>query len=73
MKRKWLVDIRKSQGYTQQDIADKAGVHRSTYSQYEQGIRNPSITSAKKVANALGFRWENFFEETRCEKNHTIA
>ena len=36
-----LKALRLSNGYTQQDLATKVGVHKQTISQYERGVRKP--------------------------------
>ena len=60
--RKWLQKVRKNQGYTQQQIACLAKIERSFYSQIETGKRDPSVTTAKKIAYILKFDWTRFFE-----------
>lgn len=35
---------------TKKEVASKIGIHESTYSSIENGTRNPSLTSAKKIA-----------------------
>ena len=35
--------LRKQNGYTQQQVADKVNVSRSAYSQYEMGLKQPTI------------------------------
>lgn len=65
-KRKWMVDARGLQ--THQEIADKAKISRSTYSHIENGLRNPSVKTAKKIARALGVNWTLFFNENCGDK-----
>jgi len=59
--REWLVQIRGDR--TQEEVARKAGISRGTYSNIERGLRNPSVSMAKKIAAALGFDWKIFFED----------
>lgn len=61
IKRKWLVDVRGI--LTHQEVATRAKISRSTYSHIENGLRNPSVKTAKKIAKALGFNWTLFFNE----------
>lgn len=61
--RNWLIETRKNSGRSQYKIADSAGVAQSTYAQIETGTRNPSVTTAKKIAAVLGFEWTKFFDE----------
>lgn len=40
-------------GLTQQELADRAGLHRSYIGQIELGKRNVTLKSAAKIAKAL--------------------
>lgn len=46
--------LREAQGISQEDLADRAGVHRTYVSGVERGVRNPTITVLEKIARALG-------------------
>lgn len=48
-----LVSLRHVRGLTQQSLAQAAGVPRSTVSNLESGVGNPSLTVLVKVASAL--------------------
>jgi putative transcriptional regulator len=61
--RQWLIQIRILKGYTQQEVANLAGISRSYYSGIEVGTRNAPAKTAKKIAGVLGFDWTLFFEE----------
>ncbi len=39
---------------TQQDLADRLGVDRTTYSKYESGKANPQFTNVVKLADIFG-------------------
>ncbi|MCM3488828.1 helix-turn-helix transcriptional regulator [Alkalihalophilus marmarensis] len=39
--------------WTQQYVADKLGVARSTYTAYERGTKQPSLETLKKIADLL--------------------
>jgi transcriptional regulator with XRE-family HTH domain len=43
-----------SLGLSQEDLAAKAGVDRTYMSGVERGVRNPSLRTAERVADALG-------------------
>lgn len=45
---------RERQGLTQQEMADKLGVKRPTYTRYESGDRQPDIETQCKIATLLG-------------------
>ncbi len=46
--------IRKQHGWSQEEFAFEAGLHRTYVSGIERGIRNPTVTVLAKLANALG-------------------
>ena len=41
-------------GMTQQELADKVGINRTTLTGYESGHRTPDLFTAKRIAAALG-------------------
>lgn len=45
--------LRVEKGWSQEDYADRAGIHRTYVSDIERGRRNPSITIVEKLAKAL--------------------
>lgn len=49
-----LRDTRKELGITQDDLALKSGIPRTTISKIENGKRNTSIYKLIQIANALG-------------------
>lgn len=61
--RYWLVDIRKSRNLTQEEVAKKAKIARTTYAMIEQDNRNPSVSVAKRIADVLEFPWTYFFDD----------
>ena len=54
MKNSILKERRKRAGMTQLEIAKKAGVTDIGYLNYEQGKREPKISTAIRIADALG-------------------
>jgi transcriptional regulator with XRE-family HTH domain len=46
--------LREERGWSQEDFAERAGVHRTYVSGVENGVRNPTITVVAKLAKALG-------------------
>lgn len=62
--RQWLKEKRTNQGFTQEDVAELAGVARTTYAMIEQGERDPSVSTAKKIAQTLNFKWTIFFDDS---------
>lgn len=67
--KKWLIDYRDKNGLSQSELAVKVRVSREYISMIENGNRNPSVEVAKRIANALGFKWEYFFNE---KSNETL-
>jgi transcriptional regulator with XRE-family HTH domain len=44
---------RHQKGWSQEEFADRAGLHRTYISDIERGARNPTITVVQKIADAL--------------------
>ncbi|HHP1246747.1 TPA: helix-turn-helix transcriptional regulator [Bacillus anthracis] len=59
----WLRKKREDANLTQEQLAIKVGIARSTYGAIETGERNVRPHVAKKIANILDFDWTLFFEE----------
>lgn len=66
MERTWLINKRGK--LTQEQVALLSGISRSAYSNVENG-RGLSVKLAKKIASALKFDWNLFFEEKRFVTN----
>ena len=49
-----LQRLRQDQGLSQEELADRAGIHRTYVSGVERGVRNPTITVMEKLAAGLG-------------------
>ncbi len=45
--------LREAQGWSQEDYADRAGIHRTYVSDIERGRRNPTLTVIEKLALPL--------------------
>jgi transcriptional regulator with XRE-family HTH domain len=46
--------LREAKGWSQEDYADRAGIHRTYVSDIERGRRNPTITVVEKLAGPFG-------------------
>jgi len=49
-----LKRLRQEKGWSQEEMADRSGLHRTYISGMERGIRNPTVTVLERVARALG-------------------
>ncbi|NPC91182.1 helix-turn-helix transcriptional regulator [Bacillus sp. WMMC1349] len=49
-----LIALRKSKKITQEQMAEKIGVHRGTYANYERGHRQPDYDTLIKIADFFG-------------------
>lgn len=56
MKNENLIAARKQSGKTQKQVARETKIAEIAYQTYERGTRTPSVTTAIKIANALGVR-----------------
>ena len=61
--RNWLIELRKSKGLTQQQLSVETGLSQNYISSIENGERNAPVWTAKKIAAALGFDWQRFYED----------
>lgn len=61
-RRDWLVNLRKELGYTQEIVAKRAGIERSTYTKAENGC-SVSVPTAKAISRVFGCNWVLFFED----------
>ena len=48
---------------TQNEIATKSGISRQYYGLIETGERKVPVWTAKKIAAALDFEWQKFYED----------
>ncbi|KLV15501.1 helix-turn-helix transcriptional regulator [Bacillus altitudinis] len=62
--REWLKKKRTEKNMTQEDVALKAGIARTTYASIEQGERNAGVKTAKSISKVLEFDWTLFFEDS---------
>lgn len=48
-----LRELRLARKLTQEELADRAGMHFTYIGQIERGLRNPSLVNLEKIAQAL--------------------
>ncbi|MDQ0340234.1 putative transcriptional regulator [Caldalkalibacillus uzonensis] len=61
VKRERLIEIRKKQGLTLQEVADQIGVSKPYYWQIEQGKRGLSYEMAVKIASVFNKNPDDIF------------
>ena len=71
-----IKSVRKQKGYTQKQLAEKAGVSNNSLIRYENGETSPSIQVLQQIANALDVYATAFVPASRLydyEGNYTAA
>jgi transcriptional regulator with XRE-family HTH domain len=48
------VRLPEAKGWSQEEYADRAGIHRTYVGDIERGRRNPTVTIVEKLAKPLG-------------------
>ncbi len=48
-----LREARSEKGLSQEELADRAGLHRTYISQIERGVKSPSLRSLEQITDAL--------------------
>lgn len=54
-----LIAARKMAGLTQRQLADACGVSEGTVSRWEHGIKDPTISQAKKIGEVCGVHYDD--------------
>jgi len=54
--------LRKSKGFTLDEVAQRCGIFKSNLSKIEKGQRNPTTDTLEKIAQALQCSVRDFFE-----------
>jgi transcriptional regulator with XRE-family HTH domain len=54
-------ELRKAKGLSQEELAFKAGIHRTYIGGIERGERNPSLKNIASIAKALGISPSELF------------
>ena len=55
-------ELRNKAGYSQEALADLAGIHRTYLGGIERGERNPSLKNIQRIANALKVPIDELFK-----------
>jgi transcriptional regulator with XRE-family HTH domain len=56
-----LRSLRTKAGLSQEELADRAGIHVTYLSGVERGLRNPSIRNVRRLAQAMGLPTKELF------------
>lgn len=56
-------EYRKKQGISQEELAFRAGLHRTYIGMIERGEKNITLTNISKLATALNIRIRDLFNE----------
>ena len=67
--RDWLRKKRQDKGLSELEVSKRAGIAQPFYHNIEFETKNPSVDTAKRIANVLDFDWTRFFEV--CNDNRT--
>ena len=51
-----MLDARKSQGITQQELSERTGIAQGDISKLERGNANPSLKTIKRLAEGMGMQ-----------------
>ena len=57
-----LKQIRKLRGYSQEEFANIVEIHPKTYRNYEQGIREPNLSTLEKIKIALDCSYDDLLK-----------
>jgi transcriptional regulator with XRE-family HTH domain len=59
---KTVRSIREERGYSQEELAERAGLHRNYVGGVERGERNVALENIVKLAGALAIRTKDLFD-----------
>lgn len=68
---KRLRELREYQGYSQERLAEIAGLHRTYVGDVERGERNISLDNIWRLADALGVSPTAFFQDPETLQPHS--
>ena len=60
-----LKELRLQHGFSQEELAEKIGIKRNSYSDWENGKCKPNYEKLEKIADFLVFRWIGCLGENR--------
>jgi len=57
-----VAELRKKQGLSQEELADRCGIHRTYIGFIERGEKSPTLNTVAKIAKGLGMDVNIVFE-----------
>ena len=57
-----LIMLRKLNGYSQEQVAEKIGISRQAYAKWEQGLTVPDVEKASQLAEVYGITIDNLMK-----------
>lgn len=58
-------ELRQERGWSQEVLAEKAGIHRTYVGGIERGLRNVALVNLSRVAKAFGLSLSELFADRR--------
>ncbi len=74
--REWeinLLRLERRNGYTQEYMADKLNIARTTYTGYENGSFSPSLEMALQIKKILNYKKDDIFSISNVSKTNKEA
>lgn len=68
--REKLIEVRIKKGYTQEQMANKLNIARTTYTGYEKGNVNPSLEVALIIKKILNYKKDDIFSNSNVSKTN---
>lgn len=68
-----LLEYRRREGMSQQQLAEKLGVARSTVARWEKENNAPSVPEIKKISDLLGLSEQELFSEEDRVEDDTVS
>jgi transcriptional regulator with XRE-family HTH domain len=66
---KRIKELRNLRGFSQEELADRAGIDRTYINSVENGRRNISIVNIEKISKTLKTDLASFFDEQKFKSN----
>jgi len=60
--------LRHGLGISQEELAERAELHRTYIADVERGARNPTLLTIKKLAKGLGVSAADLLSEAKCNR-----